>query len=164
MGWSTVFDAQSPNQDIPRHQVEYLLRLLLTEFIFVVLLDSIVILRCVQTVSFSNVLCKVVGGKVVLVVELVVVASEISPNCILIEIFRSEAVFDLQSPNQDIPRHHFEYFGSLGTSSPRLIPFTGCIPRLIGDVVVKSVVIIELVEKGTSVNPQKSPLVNSVSM
>ena len=110
-------------------------------------------------------LCKVVGGKVVLDVVLVVVVSDISPNSILTETFDSEAVFDLQSPNQDIPRHHFEYFGSFSFS--RLVPFTGFSPRLIGDKAVESVVLIELVDKGTSwtsVIPQKSPLVNSVSM
>ena len=107
-------------------------------------------------------LYNVVGGKVVLDVVLVVVVSDISPNCILTETFDSVAVLDLQSPNQDIPRHHFEYFGSFSFS--RLIPFTGFSPRLIGDIAVESVVLIELVDKGTSVIPQKSPLVNSVSI
>ena len=103
-------------------------------------------------------------------VVLVVVVSDISPNCILTETFDSVAVLDLQSPNQDIPRHHFEYFGSFSFS--RLIPFTGFSPRSSGYVGLDSVAIIELLlvvielllEKGTSVIPQKSPLVNSVSI
>ena len=123
-------------------------------------------LRCVQTVSYSAVLCKVVEGEVVLDVVLVVVVSKISPNCILTETFDFEAVFDLQSPNQDIPRHHLENFGLSSTSTSRLISFTGFSPRSSGYVGPDSVVVIELllVEKGTSVTPQKSPLVNSVSM
>ena len=103
-------------------------------------------------------------------VVLAVVVSDISPNCILKETFDSEAVFDLQSPNQDIPRHHFEYFGSLSFS--RLIPFTGFSPRSSGYIGLDTVAVIELLlvgivlllEKGTSVIPQKSPLVNSVSI
>ena len=40
IGWKTVFDAQSPNQDIPRHHFEFTLRFPLFEFNFIVLLGS----------------------------------------------------------------------------------------------------------------------------
>ena len=41
IGWKTVFDAQSPNQDIPRHHLEFTLRFPLFEFNFILLLGSI---------------------------------------------------------------------------------------------------------------------------
>ena len=40
IGWKTVFDAQSPNQDIPRHHFEFTSRFPLFGFNFIVLLGS----------------------------------------------------------------------------------------------------------------------------